>query len=253
MRSLPITAETRRELEELWADHQSSADDLLRRAKDEKIAVTAEQVSKFVREQPSRDSERFLEPPRDGKSFAYDPRSEWKMDIVYVQEDAGLKYNLLRIKSFTRELDGMALKSIENAYIQDAVDELLGDHKPRVVLTDGGREFAACRRVFERRGVYHEVKEQGDYGAFSILDGAIGKLKRLLRIEGVEKDRSWHDQLSRVLRILNARPNKELGVSPASVTVDDTPSAKDKDTAELGQFWIYKHMSQNILHNIDIS
>ena len=63
------------------------------------------------------------------------------MDIVYMQEDAGFKYILLRINSFTRELDGMALKSIDDASIQDAVDELLGDHKPRVVLTDGGREF----------------------------------------------------------------------------------------------------------------
>ena len=253
LRTLRITAEVRRELEELWADHQSSADDLLRRAKDEKIAVTAEQVSKFVREQPSRESERFLEPPRDGKSFAYDPRSEWKMDVVYMPASDGFKYILLRINSFTRELDGVAVKDLTSTAMKNAVLELLGDHKPRVVLTDGGPEFAACRDVFERRNIYHEVKEQGDYGAFSILDGAIGKLKRMLRIEGVEKDRTWHDQLSRVLRILNARPNKQLGVSPASVTVDDTPSAKEKDTAELGQFWIYKHMSQNILHNIDLS
>ena len=106
--------------------------------------------------------------------------------------------------------------------------------------------------MFERRGIYHEVKEQGDYGAFSILDGAIGKLKRLLRVEGTEKDRSWHDQLSQVLRILNDLPSKATGVSPASVAVDDDSKPEEKRTAALNQFRIYEHMSQNILHNNDL-
>jgi len=90
----------------------------------------------------------------------------------------------------------------------------------------------------------------GDYGAFAILDGSIAKLKRLLRVEGTEKGRPWPSQLARVLRILNERPNKSLGVSPASVTVDEESTAKEKEKAELGQFRIYEHMSQNILHNI---
>jgi phage terminase large subunit GpA-like protein len=112
--------------------------------------VTSAQVEKFVREQSARESERFLTPPRDGKSFAYDPRSEWKMDIVYMPDDDGFKYLLVRINSFTRELDGIALKNLETETMEDAVKELLGSNRPRVVLTDGGREFGVCDNLFER-------------------------------------------------------------------------------------------------------
>ena len=253
LRTLPLSDENRARLDELWADHQSTADDLLRRAKAANLSVTHEQVSKFVREKPARDAERFTEPPRDGKSFAYDPRSEWKMDVVYMPEVEDKKYILLRINSFTRELDGMALKDLSSTTMKHAVEMLLEDHKPRVVLTDGGREFAACDNLFERRGIFHEVKEQGDFGAFAILDGAIGKLKRLLRVEGPEKGSSWPRQLGRVLQILNNRPVKAFGFSPASVTVDDDSTEKEKDTAKVNQFRIYEHMSQNILHNIALS
>ena len=154
------------------------------------------------------------------------------------------------MNSFTRELDGIALKNLEDETMEDAVKELLGDDKPRVVLTDGGREFAACDELFDRLRIFHEVKEQGDYGAFAILDGAIGKLKRMLRVEGPEKGRTWRSQMSRVLQILNGRVNKSLGVSPASVTVDDDSKPEEKRTATLNQFRIYEHMSQNIQHNI---
>ena len=91
MRTEPISAAAKRRLEELWGDHQSTADDLLARAKAAKIPVTSAQVEKFVKEQPARESERFLAPPRDGKSFAYDPRSEWKMDVVYMPEEEDYK------------------------------------------------------------------------------------------------------------------------------------------------------------------
>ena len=47
LRSEPISAEVKRRLEELWADHQSTADDLLARAKAAKIPVTSAQVEKF--------------------------------------------------------------------------------------------------------------------------------------------------------------------------------------------------------------
>jgi hypothetical protein len=172
------------------------------------------------------------------------------MDVVYMPEVDDKKCILLRVTSFTRELDGMALKDLTSTTVKKAVEMVLEDHKPRVVLTDGGREFAACDNLFERRGIFHEVKEQGDFGAFAILDGAIGKLKRLLRVEGPEKGSSWPRQLGRVLQILNNRPVKAFGFSPESVTVDDDSTEKEKDTAKVNQFRIYEHMSQNILRNI---
>ena len=63
------------------------------------------------------------------------------MDVVYMPEVDDKKYILLRINSFTRELDGMALKDLTSTTVTHAVAMLLEDHKPRVVLTDGGQDL----------------------------------------------------------------------------------------------------------------
>lgn len=261
LRTLGLLPEVERQLDALWAERESSAKELYDRAKREKIPVTSAQIDKYVKDAPERTSERFQTPKQTGRAFANEPWSEWKADIVYAttRPSPPYRYILIRINSFSREVDAEPLEALKDPDMAAGLEALLKrstTRPPRVLLTDMGSEFThgEVQDVLRDFGVVHEGKQPGDYGAFSILDAAIGRLKMLIRTEAFEKKKPWAEELPRLIKVLNQRPNPSTGVRPEDVVpsarrLRGKQGAEQRQRAEQAQFWIYGHMAENIQHN----
>jgi transposase InsO family protein len=146
LRFLGMPPEVERRIDALWADRQSSARELFDRAKREKIPVTWAQIEKYVKEAADRTAERFQAPKQTGKAFANEPWSEWKVDVVYAttRPSPPFRYILIRINSFSREVDAEPLETLQGPDVADGLEALLkrcSTRPPRVMLTDMGSEF----------------------------------------------------------------------------------------------------------------
>jgi len=190
LRELSLPDEVRERLDELWEERQSSVAEFYDRAKRAEIPVTYAQVEKYVKESAERTTERFLAPKRAGRSFAYEPSSEWKADVVYMIDSDERKYMLIRINSWSREVDATSMSANDSEQVAPALRKLLerASVQPKILLTDQGREFLGdVTELLAEKGIQHVTKEPRDYGAFAILDSGISKLRRLIRTENVDK------------------------------------------------------------------
>ena len=147
-----------------------------------------------------RVTERLQTPTQTGRSFAFEPSSEWKADVVYMT-DVGEKnrHMLIRINSFSREIDAEPMDGNKSTHITGALTKLLerASVQPKILLTDHGQEFVGreVQALLESKNIGHATKQPRDYGAFAILDSAISKLRRLIRTQHVDKDRAWFTDL----------------------------------------------------------
>ena len=142
LRELPLPDEVLARLDALWGDRESSLKEFYDRVKDAQIPATYAHVEKYVKERPEKATERFAQPPLTGKSFANQPDSEWKLDTVfYTKRPAGdFRYLLVRVNSFSREVDAEPMTDYKSAQVAEALERTLARATvtPKTVLTDAG-------------------------------------------------------------------------------------------------------------------
>jgi hypothetical protein len=151
--------------------------------------------------------------------------------------DEGDVYILIRINSFSREVDAVPLQSKSPSFTAQGMKELLQRaEKPEKVFTDMGTEWGGeFARLLDSREIDHGDKEDTDHSSFAVLDSAIRTIKLQL---GLDK-RDWAQKLPEVIREYNLDINDTTGTAPAHVS-------KNKEAT----FCILKQNSQNLLHNL---
>ena len=184
---MPLSQEARDRLVALWDDiGPKTAVKFWERARREGIPAARKDVLQFVKKIPDKELEKFTWPKQPGKAFARGPNAEWKVDlIVYSKPSAdGYFYVMVRINSFSRELDAVPLESKSPDATAAAMETLLSRApKPEKVLTDLGTEWGgAFAKLLAQKDIDHADKDPADHGSFAVLDTAIRTLKQQIAV-----------------------------------------------------------------------
>ena len=241
---MPLSQEARDRLVALWDDiGPKTAVKFWERARREGIPAARKDVLQFVEKIPDKELEKFTWPKQPGKAFARGPNAEWKVDlIVYSKPSAdGYFYVMVRINSFSRELDAVPLESKSPDATAAAMETLLSRApKPEKVLTDLGTEWGgAFAKLLAQKDIDHADKDPADHGSFAVLDTAIRTLKQQIAVLRRTKEMDLADALRTALREHNADINDTTGTAPKNV-------AGNKEAT----FFILQQQAQNLLHNL---
>ena len=228
----------------LWDDiGPKSAVKFWERARREGILATKKDVLEFVDKIPDKELEKFTWPSQPGKSYTRGPNSEWKVDLIVYDKPSsdGFFYVLVRLNSFSREMDAVPLESKSPIVTAEGFETLLSRApKPDTVLTDLGTEWGgAFTKLLDEKGIDHSDKPPADHGSFALIDTGIKTLKQTIAVLRRTKDMNLQEAVEKALREYNADINETTGTAPKNV-------AGNKEAT----FFIYKQQAQNLLHNL---
>ena len=184
---MPLTPAARDRLVLLWDEiGPKSALKFYERARREGIPATKKDVTEFINKIPDKELEKFTWPKQPGKAFARGPNSEWKVDLIVYSKPSedGYFYVLVRINSFSRELDAVPLETKSHDDTAEGFKEFLSRApKPEKVLTDLGTEWGgAFAKLLEEKDIDHGDKDPADHGSFALIDTSIKTLKQSLAV-----------------------------------------------------------------------
>ena len=197
------------------------------------IRIIREQVQEFVRNQNFRERHkpRHL-PDNEGKRWSWKdshpiksgvwnlgrPRTRWFLDIATYRKNEtsnGHRHILVAQDGFSRRLFARPLLSTDGPEVARALSEILDEAKtmPGHIVSDNGPDMKnpEVRALLQRKDIYHEFKEKGDYNVTSQLDNAIRSLKRAIALhQDGEPGFQWSQHLQQIVDGENSIPRHHL-------------------------------------------
>lgn len=165
-------------------------------------------------------------PPRSAGHFASSrPGQDVQADLIDFSKNTKLKgqphrYAVVVADVFTRKLGIEPVKNKSSATVGAAMQRELkemgldGAHKPALIRTDKGKEFASL----DNEHNIHQTRDVRDTSGLAIVDKGIQSIKRDLAAEvGKKKGTKWADVAEKVVRDHNEKPNSAVFGPPDSV------------------------------------
>ena len=216
---------------------------LFREAKKRGVDVTRTDIKSFV----DRISAKQLlapGPPSAGKTATTSIAKEgsrWQADLIQYrfsaddetddeEEESGdddgsnaKKYALMLINLFDRRMHGVSIANKESETVLTAFNKLvkkLPEIKGGLLSTDAGLEFT--NRDFQKTlaafDIAHKVKGNGEVNAISVLDRAIGLVRKDVKARLLDNpEKTWTAVLGAAITAHNRRINSTMRDSPNDV------------------------------------
>ena len=217
-------------------------------AKRRKINVKKAQVDEFVR---NRSEKQVTGPPQKaaGKTISED-NNRWMMDLLDTSTItySGCKFILFCINVFDRVVYARALQSKSEAVVAKALEEILqqAEEKPQVISSDNGSEFVSRKmaEVCARHNIVQKFKDAKDLNALGLMDRNGGLLKKKLMELHTRNSRTWANNLSEAIKVMNATPRVDAlhGAAPKDVLAE--PEV---------EFMMLQDQARAIAHNQNIT
>jgi len=199
------------------------AQKLWQAARKEKIAVTKEQVRRFV---ATRGQKQIFKPlPRaQGKTASEQPDFRMQMDLIDYKNNPskGYKNVLVLVDVFSRQAWARLLRSKEPATVAPVLASMIEalPRAPAFIFSDQGNEFTGkVNAMLEGRHIIHRMKsDKNDVNALSVCDRIVQNLKTRIAESLSEEPGEWSDRLASAVAAYNATPHETMhGEAPEEV------------------------------------
>ena len=192
-------------------------------------------ISEFLRQNPTHSVHRRIVKkifPRRKIITRY-PFQIFQADLIeYSQPDftyanKGYRFILIVIDCFSRMLYARPVKRKSSEFVADAFEDILNgfDHFPNTIITDHGLEFFNNRvsTVFKTYGINHYYLKTKTKWKTAFAERVIRTIKsRFARYFYKYKTKKWLDVLDKFVDNYNNTPHRMIGMSPASVTFQNS-------------------------------
>ena len=223
------------------------AQKLYQAARKEKIAVTKDQVRRYVATKGQKQVFKPL-PRSQGKTGTEQMDFRIQMDLIDYKNNPskGFKNILVLVEVFTRQVWARLLKNKEPATVAPVLASMIDDlpKKPVFISSDKGNEFSGkVNDLMAAQHVTHRVKsDKNDLNALSVCDRVVQNLKTRISESLSENPGQWADRLAGVVSAYNQTPHETLHGEPPEEVRENN----------LVQFMMLQDNSKKLKHNQDL-
>ena len=153
------------------------------------------------------------------------PNDLWMADLIEYPNlrfhNKGYKFVLLVVDCFTKRIWTVPIKKKTKELTADAMEKVLTESAPVMLVTDGGREFfnSDFQKVLVSYGISHFRTPTKTKWKASMAERAIRTIKtRIDRIMQKRKTKVWIDIIDQVVENYNNTPHSSHGFIPLQVT-----------------------------------
>jgi hypothetical protein len=187
------------------------------------INISRETARSFAAGRPS--NQMLAQRPRSNfKAVATDTNTEWDVDLLDKSAESSTgssRYAMVVSDVHSREVHAVPLKSKTPQATAKALEEVINEEGdgPDVIKTDQGGEFrGAFAKEASDYGITQVRKDKLDINGTSVVDGAMGSLKRTMGSAQIATGKAWARTLGDAVHAFNNTGKKALlGSAPAEV------------------------------------
>ena len=172
------------------------------------LGVSRARVAEFLRSNVPYQLTRRTAPPRNPSKEYTRPRQAWSCDLIDVSNlagsNAGWSYIFSCMDLFTKQCWLRKIKKKSAVHARNALATFLsGDHKPKLMLSDNGTEFAGeFKQYLTEHGV--RVVYGQSHTPLAHIENLNGQVRKLMAEVAVRtRSKVWHTHLKSIEDNLN--------------------------------------------------
>ena len=210
------------ELKKLYVDYGfPSTYKLFKIAQDNNLKISMKDIQEFINKERIRQLY-FKEPTKSkGHIVAFSPNELWQMDLMdvskYAHQNKNYKWILLIIDVFTRFSYGIAIKNKTNDEVYKGLKEILKDKKPKVIMTDNGKEFLGNKveNLLDEDDIIHQTNKVGEHTALGIIDRFVKTFRDMIgKNMTAHNNTNWIDNYKKLINSYNDTYHDTIKMKP---------------------------------------